>query len=109
MASLVRRKRVENIEKKNKTERSKTLKNEEGEKWKEEEKWKILGKSINNKKHHWFYLLYKKNYILLESIIWKKAVSTFTFYLHFLCVAGYLNRSNDVPKLNIHKYTNYKW
>ena len=103
MTSLVRRRRIENIEKKNKTERIKTFKNEE------EEKWKIQGKSNNNKKHHWFYLLYKKNYILLESIVGKKAVSTFTFYLQFLCVAGYLNRSNDVPKLNIHKYTNYKW
>ena len=29
------------------------------------------------------------------------------FYLQFLCVAGYLNHSNDTPKLNIHKYTNY--
>ena len=29
------------------------------------------------------------------------------FYLQFLCVAGYLKHSNDTPKLNIHKYTNY--
>ena len=25
----------------------------------------------------------------------------------FLCVAGYLKHSNNTPKLNIHKYTNY--
>ena len=29
------------------------------------------------------------------------------FYLHSLCVAGYLKYSNDTPKLNIHKHTNY--
>ena len=29
------------------------------------------------------------------------------FYLHFLRVVGYLKHSNDTPKLNIHKYTNY--
>ena len=29
------------------------------------------------------------------------------FYLQFLCVAGYLNHSNDTPNLNIHKYPNY--
>ena len=37
----------------------------------------------------------------------KKVVYTLKFYLQFLCVAGYLNHSNDTPKLNIHKYTNY--
>ena len=37
----------------------------------------------------------------------KKLVYTITFYLQFLCVAGYLKRSNDATKLNIHKYTNY--
>ena len=31
---------------------------------------------------------------------------TITFYLQFLCVAGYLKHSNDTPKLNIHKYAN---
>ena len=29
------------------------------------------------------------------------------FYLQFLCVTGCLKHSNDTPKLNIHKYTNY--
>ena len=29
------------------------------------------------------------------------------FYLQFLCVAGCLKHSNDTPKLNTHKYTNY--
>ena len=50
-------------------------------------------------------MFYIKTYILVESI--KKAVSAITFYLQFLCVAGYLKRSNGTPKPNIHKYTNY--
>ena len=50
---------------------------------------------------------YLKNYFLLESIIQKKAIYTITFYLQFSCVAGYLKRSNDTPKVNIHKYINY--
>ena len=29
------------------------------------------------------------------------------FSLQFSCVAGYLKQSNNTPKLNIHKYTNY--
>ena len=29
------------------------------------------------------------------------------FYLQLLCVAGCFKHSNDIPKLNIHKYTNY--
>ena len=31
--------------------------------------------------------------------ILKKIVYTITFQLPFLCVAGYLTRSNDIPKL----------
>ena len=38
---------------------------------------------------------------------WKKVVYTITFYLQFLCVAGYLKRSSHTPKVNIHKYANY--
>ena len=45
--------------------------------------------------------------MLLESTIWKKVVYTIMFYLQFLCVGGYLKHSNDISKLNIHKYTNY--
>ena len=30
-----------------------------------------------------------------------------TFYLQFLCDAAYLKRSNDAPKLNMHKYNNF--
>ena len=33
----------------------------------------------------------------------KKAVYTITFNLQFLCIAGYLKRNNNAPKLNIHK------
>ena len=32
---------------------------------------------------------------------------TIKFYLQILCVAGYLERRNDTPNLNINKYTNY--
>ena len=53
------------------------------------------------------FTFYIKNYILLENIVSKKAVYAIAFYLQFLCVAGYLKRSNDTSKLNIHKYTNY--
>ena len=36
----------------------------------------------------------------------KKSCLYHQFYFQFLCVAGYLKRSIDTPKLNIHKYTN---
>ena len=85
----------ENIDRKKKTDRIKTLKNEE------KEKRRIWGKSNNNNIH------LVLNYILLENIIWKEVVYTIKFYLQFLCVAGYLKHSNDTPNLNIHKYTNY--
>ena len=86
---------AENIDRKKKTDRIKTLKNEE------KEKRRIWGKSNNNNIH------LVLNYILLENIIWKEVVYTIKFYLQFLCVAGYLKHSNDTPNLNIHKYTNY--
>ena len=53
------------------------------------------------------FTFYIQNYILLESLVWKKAIYTITFYLQFLFVAGYLKRSNDTLELNIHKHTNY--
>ena len=53
------------------------------------------------------FTFYIKNYILPKNIVRKKVVSTITFYLQFSCVAGYLKRSNDTPKLSIHKYNNY--
>ena len=34
-------------------------------------------------------------------------VYTITLHLQFLCLVGYLKRSDDTPKLNIHKYNNY--
>ena len=40
----------------------------------------------------------KKNYLYPYTI---------TFYLQFLCLAGYLKRCDDTPKFNINKYTNY--
>ena len=30
-----------------------------------------------------------------------------TFHLHFLCIVRYLKRSNDTPKLNMHKFNSY--
>ena len=89
----------------------KTLKKEEYrqkkniKKWRER-KWIIQGKSNNNSEHLWFYLLYKKSHFARKHSL-KKLVYTITFYLPFLCVAEYLKRSNDTPKLNIHKYNNY--
>ena len=47
---------AENIEEKNKTDRKKTLKNED------KVKRRMQGKSNNNNKHIWFYFLYKKIY-----------------------------------------------
>ena len=45
-----------------------------------------------------FYFAWKQNL--------KKVVYTINFYLQYLCIAGYLKRINDIPNLNIHKYTN---
>ena len=53
---MVRRRGAENIEEKIKTDRRKTLKNED------KEKRRIQGKSNNNNKHLWFYLFIKKKY-----------------------------------------------
>ena len=85
--------RMQKTLKKEKNRQKKILKNEENEEYKQ-----II--------HLWFYLLYKKLYFARKHSF-KKAVYTITFHLQFLCVAGYLKRSNDTPELNIHKYTNY--
>ena len=69
-------------------------------------KRRIQGKPNNKNKHLWFYL-YKKKIILFQNIVSKKLVYNITFYLHFLCVAGYLKRSNHTPNLIIDKYANY--
>ena len=49
------------------------------------------------------------NYILLETYLKKiyLYLYTITFYLQFLCLAGYLKRCDDTPKFKINKYTNY--
>ena len=60
-----------------------------------EEKHRIQGKSNNNL---WFYLLFKKSYFARKHSL-KKRVYSITFYLQFLCVAGYLKRSNDTLEL----------
>ena len=41
-----------------------------------------------------------KNYILLKNIVVKGKKVVYT-------ILGYLKRSNDTPKFNIHKYNNY--
>ena len=56
MAFLVRGKGAENIGKIKKTDRRKTLKNEE------KEKRRMQGKSNNSNKYFWFYLSYKQFY-----------------------------------------------
>ena len=82
----------------------KTLKNEK------KEKRRMQEKSNNNNKPFWFYFLFK-NYILLESIIWKKqfipSILFTVFRILKRCRIWYLKRSNDTPKLQIHKYRNY--
>ena len=76
MVFLVRGTDAENIEKKKKTDRRKTLKNEE------KEKLRIQGKSNNNKKHLWFYLLYKKLYFTRKHSLKKPSL-----YHHILFAA----------------------
>ena len=56
MVFLVRGRGAENIEEKIKTDRRKTLINED------KEKRRIRGKLNNNNEHLWFYLLYKKSH-----------------------------------------------
>ena len=56
MVFLVRGRGAENIEKKIKTDKIKTLINED------KEKQRIQGKSNNNNKHLWFYLFHRKLY-----------------------------------------------
>ena len=51
-----------------------------------------------------FKLYFAQKHSLKKSCLY---LYTIKFYLQFLCVAGYLKHSNDTPKLNIHKYTNY--
>ena len=72
---------------------NKRRKHTEGKHWKNEEKEKrrIKGKSNNNNKHLWFYLLSKK-----LCFAWKHSLKKSS-----------LKRSNDISKLNIQKYTDY--
>ena len=96
MVFLERGRSAENIEEKIKTDRRKTLINED------KEKRRIQGKSSNNNEHLWFYLFYKKLYFTQKHSSKGKhssnVVYTITFYLQFLCVVGYLKRSNDTPE-----------
>ena len=72
----------------------------------EKDKRRMQGKSNNNNKHLWFYLLYKKLYFARKYSL-KKVVHSITFYLQFLCIAGYWKHNNDTQKPNIHKYDDY--
>ena len=74
-------------------------------KWRE--KSLRMQKKSNNINKHFVFIFYVKKYVLLETIAWKKALDTITFYLQFLCVAGYLKRTNDTPKVNTQKYRNH--
>ena len=47
---------------------------------------------------------FARKHVLKKSCLY---LYTIKFYLQVLCVAGCLIYSNDTPKLNIHKYTNY--
>ena len=75
----------------------------------EERHWKVKRKKIGEYEESQittiyifgFKLYFARRYSL------KKLFYTIKFYLQFLCVAGYREQSNNTPKLNIHKYTNY--
>ena len=81
MVFLVRGRDGKNTGKEKKTDRRKKLHNS------------------NNNNTLFGFTFYIKNYILIENIVWKKVVYTITYYSYFLCVAWYLKRSNDTPKL----------
>ena len=66
-------KSAKDIEKKKRTDRIKTLKNEK------KEKRRIQGKSNNNNKRFWFYLLYEKLYFLQ-----KHSLKESSLYHHIL-------------------------
>ena len=51
-----------------------------------------------------FKLYFARKHILKKTCLY---LYTMKFYLQFLCVTGCLKHSNDTPKLDIHKYTNY--
>ena len=51
-----------------------------------------------------FKLYFARKHILKKSFLCRY---TMKFYLQFSCAARCLKPSNDTPKLNIHKYTNY--
>ena len=69
MVFLIKGRSAEDIEKIKRTDRTKTLKNEQ------KEKRRMLGKSNNNNKHLWFYFLYKKLYFARKHSL-KKVVET---------------------------------
>ena len=68
----------------------------------------MKGKSNNNDKHLWFYILYKKLYFARKYLVWKKS----SLYHHILFTVFMRSNifemcSNNRRKLNIHKHTNY--
>ena len=75
MVFLVRGRGAENIEEKIKTDRRKTLINED------KEKRRIQGKSNNNNEHLWFYF-FIKNDILLKNIVVKGKKVKSSLYHH---------------------------
>ena len=75
MVFLVRRRTAENIKQKIKTDRRKTLINED------KEERRIQGKSNNNNEHLWFYLFIKKC-ILLKNIVVKGKKVKSSLYHH---------------------------
>ena len=83
---------AENIQK-TKTDRKKKMKSEE------KVERRIWRKSNNNNIDLCFKLYFARNHSLKKVHLY-----TIKFYLF---TAGYLKHSNDTPKLNILKYTNY--
>ena len=75
MVFLIRGRGTENMEEKIKTDRRKTLINED------KEKRRIQGKSNNNNEHLWFYF-FIKNDILLKNIVVKGKKVKSSLYHH---------------------------
>ena len=104
MFTLIRGRGTENIEEKIKTDRRKTLINED------KEKRRIQGKSNNNNEHLWFYF-FIKNDILLKNIVVKSKKVKSSLYHHisftvFMCCRIF-ETQQWYTKANISKCNSY--
>ena len=82
---------------------------EENRQKKNIEKWREKGEKQEESQITAIYIFGFKLYFTGKHNVWKKLFIPLHNEILFtdFCVAGYLKYSNDTPKLNIHKYTNY--